>query len=384
MRAIGTPLVVSDGRTSPLERIKIGKDGLHSERWLQELINDHPELLPMAQIEPALSSLVPVCMELPLRCGFLDNLFLTPDGEIVIVEVKLWQSHQMRRDVLAQALDYAAALFEMTYEELEQAVQNAETTRTGSLYEIVAGPTALEEPAFIDAVSHKLKTGRIVVLIAGDGIRCELEALTESLQAHAGFQFTFGLVELGVYRGSDERLTVVPQTLLATHRVERGIVSVEVEGAANVSMTTSSRSKPRREVQTLSSDAFYDAMNDLDPALPEQIRNLLTALEPLGVYPEYKKSLILRWGAPNGETANLGYIFKNGKVWTDAVASSLGRNQAAMDYLESMAKSFDCEIGEMSGQPLLKKNGTAPSISELVKAPDKWAKAVMTLRAKLQ
>jgi len=69
---------------------------------------------------------------------------------------------------------------------------------------------------------------------------------------------------------------------------------------------------------------------------------------------------------------------------TDAVASSLGNYQAALDYLESMAGSFECEIGEMSGRPLLKKNGTAPSISELVISPGTWAKAVMNFKANLQ
>ena len=382
MRAVGTPVVISEGRAAPLDKIKIGGSEVHDERWLQELIRDHPELLPLNQIEPGLSALVPVCLELPLRCGYLDNLFLTPDGDIVIVEVKLWRNPEMRRAVMAQALDYASAMFELSYEDLDQAVQKAECAKSGSLYEIASGPTSLDEAEFIDAVSHRLKTGRIVVLVVGDGIRSELEALNDGLQAHAGFRFTFGLVELSVYRDFKEDLTVVPRTLLATHRVERGVIKIEGDASLASEVKIPKADKP--EVQTLSSDAFYDAMRAIDAGLPDKIKILLDELEPLGVYPEYKKSLILRWGSPSGETANLGYIFKNGKVWTDAVASSLGNSQAAMDYLESMAGSFECEIGDMSGQPLLKKNGTAPSITELVKSPDKWAKAVMTLKASLQ
>ncbi len=43
----------------------------------------------MDEIEPGIGHLIPVCMELPLRVGSVDNLFITPEGNLVIVEVKL-------------------------------------------------------------------------------------------------------------------------------------------------------------------------------------------------------------------------------------------------------------------------------------------------------
>lgn len=41
-------------------------------------------------------------MELPLRSGFLDNLLLTPTGNLVVVECKLWRNFDARRKVFAQ------------------------------------------------------------------------------------------------------------------------------------------------------------------------------------------------------------------------------------------------------------------------------------------
>ena len=76
----------------------------------------------MDQIEPSLGPLIPVCMELPLRVGSVDNLFVTPEGNLVMVEVKLWGNPEARRTVVAQALDYATELFKLTYGELEAAV----------------------------------------------------------------------------------------------------------------------------------------------------------------------------------------------------------------------------------------------------------------------
>ena len=59
------------------------------EAWLQRLIMRHPSLLPVDQIEPAFNTLIPVCLELPTRSGYLDNLLVTPAGDLALVECKL-------------------------------------------------------------------------------------------------------------------------------------------------------------------------------------------------------------------------------------------------------------------------------------------------------
>src|SRR3546814_2706818 len=60
--------------------------------------------------------------EVPCRHGLIDNLFVTPSGDIVLVEAKLWRNPEMRRKVVAQALDYVAALSSMDYGAFEHAV----------------------------------------------------------------------------------------------------------------------------------------------------------------------------------------------------------------------------------------------------------------------
>ena len=81
----------------------------------------------MDQIEPGLGRLVPVCMELPLHNDrWVDNLFITPEGHLVVVEVKLWRNSEAHRKVVAQALEYATALFKFSYDDLEAAVSKAD------------------------------------------------------------------------------------------------------------------------------------------------------------------------------------------------------------------------------------------------------------------
>ena len=79
----------------------------YDEAWLQHLIMAQPSLLPVRQIEPAFTNMVPVCVELPMLSGVLDNLFVTPRGDLALVECKLWRNPEARRQVVAQIIDYA-------------------------------------------------------------------------------------------------------------------------------------------------------------------------------------------------------------------------------------------------------------------------------------
>ena len=105
----------------------------------------------MDEIEPGIGRLIPVCMELPLRVGSADNLFITPEGNLVIVEVKLWGNPEARRQVVAQTMEYAIALFKLDYIELEAAVRKADfdgAERPESLYSVVNGADASPESEF--------------------------------------------------------------------------------------------------------------------------------------------------------------------------------------------------------------------------------------------
>jgi hypothetical protein len=94
-----------------LNRLHFSKDAsenaLFDEAWLQRLVMAHPSVLPVDQIEPAFSPLIPVCIELPVSSGSVDNLLVTPAGDLALIECKLWRNPEARRKVLAQIIDYA-------------------------------------------------------------------------------------------------------------------------------------------------------------------------------------------------------------------------------------------------------------------------------------
>lgn len=57
---------------------------------------------------------------MPLKTGFVDDIYVNEDGYITIAECKLWKNPQARREVVAQIVDYAQALSEMNYVTFEK------------------------------------------------------------------------------------------------------------------------------------------------------------------------------------------------------------------------------------------------------------------------
>jgi hypothetical protein len=321
---------------------------------------------------------------MPTLKGPIDNLFITADGQIVIAEAKLWRNPEARRKVVAQALDYASSLFRMSYAEFESAALRgnfAERQKPRSLWELVPDSARLPEREFIDAVSRNLRRGRIVVLNVGDGIREGAEQLVEVLQSHAGFHFTFALVELSVFSlpGSQGRL-VVPRTLLRTQTVERAIVSIE-DGHVSVAPArpTPVASEANRFSGNISAEEFFDAIRARAPALPDQIRSFLEQLSLLGVYGEFRRALNLKWDAPDGRTVNLGIIQRDGQVWTSE-AGMASTEEFGRRYNEALASVWEGTVDPMPWGAHTKwqvrLDGKIPRVELIASRLEAWAEVL--------
>lgn len=213
----GSPVLVGPDSSQILERIPLlpKGQGVFDEAWLQRLIHNSPECLPVGEIEPGFGRLFPVCREMPIAAGYIDNLLMTGAGEITIVETKLFRNPEARRQVFAQALDYATSLFSMDYEAFQKAALAgtfSSAAKPASLHAALPEPERLDEAAFSDAVSRNLRRGRALILIVGDGIRQEAESLVEGIRVHARFGFTLAIVELGVF-GLPNRSAFTPRFL---------------------------------------------------------------------------------------------------------------------------------------------------------------------------
>jgi hypothetical protein len=198
-----------------------------SESYIQALVHEHPECLPIAEIDAMFSAPVAICTELNTPAGAIDNFMVTPSGLPVLVECKLWRNPEARREVVGQILDYGKELSRWSSSDLQREV-NRRLKRDGNplLDMVQAVNPELDEIQFNDVLTANLRRGRFLLLIVGDGIREGVEAITEYLQAHAGLHFSLGLVELPIYVMPNGDRLVAPRVLARTTIITRNVVAL--------------------------------------------------------------------------------------------------------------------------------------------------------------
>jgi hypothetical protein len=392
------------GTNSPAEkltRLHFAKgsteSALYSEAWLQRLIMRQPSLLPVDQIEPAFSTLVPICVELPMLCGFLDNLLLTPNGDIVLVECKLWRNPEARREVVAQIIDYAKEISGWTYEKFEDAIRRAETvgeepeSTPRRLYDLAAARSEIDEAAFHDAVSRNLKRGRFLLLVVGDGIREGIEAMAEFLQQHAGFHFTLAFVEIALFQAPSGYIAQ-PRVLARTVNIERGIVTLD-EGRISFKPPASgplpNGNGARRT--TITQDRYFERLERDLPGSEALLTQFLDQLAALDVYAEYgAESMILRWRPVRGREWNVGTISKHGQVWLDyfgAQANGMGLLYLHKQYLDILATlatgAYVQKTKKETGWYVTQDGRGAITVDKLLSTKagtDKWTEAIAAIQ----
>lgn len=88
---------------------KVDKSDFEKEGYLQNYIHENPESIPVYEIEED-KKLFVVAREFSTESGPIDALAIDKDGDIYVVETKLYKNPD-KRDVVAQALDYGASLW---------------------------------------------------------------------------------------------------------------------------------------------------------------------------------------------------------------------------------------------------------------------------------
>ena len=103
------------------------------EQQLQAYIAANPECIPMREIEEGLHLLV-LGREFPTGSGPIDVLAMDSDGVLYLIETKLY-SNADKRKVVAQVLDYAAALWTAGADEVSRSLTTFVPAVGGTLIE---------------------------------------------------------------------------------------------------------------------------------------------------------------------------------------------------------------------------------------------------------
>lgn len=246
-------------------------DRKYQEELLQDVIHRWPDVLPVRDFYPSVTDLIPLGREIPVdlggNAGFIDNLFVTNDAHLVIVETKLWRNPEATREVIAQTLQYGMALSKLSLDELEGGIRRSSTKGCplGSNETILqrvtdtAAQGSLMELAdeFENAFDRSRRDGEILLLIVTDGIHSSAERLVQWMNKVVGSApYKFGLVELCIFDLEDGGRIVIPRTMLRVTEASRHVVIVRTEGPKQEVVYTvtgaNSDNPPRKDKVTVS------------------------------------------------------------------------------------------------------------------------------------
>jgi hypothetical protein len=373
MRRTCNPSLVENGQHHLLQRVNYS-DRRVAEDFLQSALDKNPQVLPVEELDPSFAPLVSLGREI----ASIDNLFISPNGRITVVETKLWRNPEAAREVVGQILDYATRLTSWSYSEFEMAIRNGiQPISMGSdrLYEYIAKKhpsEILPEAQFVDEVQRNLRTGRFLLLVVGDGIRENIERMIGQLQRYPQMLFTFGLVEIQIYEDSslfNGRL-LFPMLVAHTTEVVRAVVRVHTTGQAQVSVEIESaaeKSPPGR--RTLSEEVFFEEVKD--PSTRDLFKRLLAFAEEIGAVPIWRSSSVsIQLPDPNGSKQNLTLFVLTtaGRIYTGWLASQLERinldKNMAYDFVKSICSLFQGVQPDKKGPDWLTRNLGANEVIE--------------------
>ena len=223
-----------NGQASVMKRIPF-MTGSFNEAWLQEVLADNPFIIPSFEVGSEYAPLICIGREVPVGSGetkgYIDNLYLTPSGQIVIVETKLFRNQESRRTVVAQIIDYAKELQKWDCEMLNEVAEQYTFRTEGQakrIIDIMAAKGLLgfaDESRLTDRVNDSLKKASFLLMIIGDGIRSSVQQLADFLNENTSMSFNLALAEMEIYQ-TDNGVIVIPNLLAKTSVIERNIVSI--------------------------------------------------------------------------------------------------------------------------------------------------------------
>lgn len=185
-----------------------------AEDVLQALIADHPGILAGDDAAETGEWLL-VKREAPVGAWSLDHLFLDRAGVPTLVEVKRSSDTRLRREVVAQMLDYAAnAATNWTLDSVRSWFE-AECERAGfDPGEKLAETFEVSDAdAYWEIVKTNLAAERIRLVFVADEIPAELRSIIEFLNRQMSETEVFAIEVKQYVDAAGERQTIVPRVI---------------------------------------------------------------------------------------------------------------------------------------------------------------------------
>ncbi|MDI3475382.1 MAG: hypothetical protein PWQ79_1393 [Thermococcaceae archaeon] len=179
-------LITKDGRIVS----KAEESEFKNEGYLQTYILENPELIPLEEIHSEKRNFIVTIREFNTYSGPIDILAIDNKGDIYLIETKLSRNADKRK-VIAQILDYAAAIWEEYTNNPEGFINKIEEDYEFEIPEDVA-----------EGIIKNLSEGNFKLIVAMDSLDKRLKTMIRFLKSHSTFDLY--ALEFDYYEFKDE------------------------------------------------------------------------------------------------------------------------------------------------------------------------------------
>jgi hypothetical protein len=181
---------------------RIPRVSFSDEAELQQYIHENPETIPLNEIKEDIRLLILV-REFPTESGPIDAVGVDGDGQLYLIETKLYKN-QDKRHVVAQVLDYGASLwrhygdFDSFRAVLERKVQDKWNISLEEKLESFFGLTPEDVPDLLNAMRNSLDEGTFKFVVLMDQLHERLKDLLRFINRYS--RFDLYAVEIEYYK----------------------------------------------------------------------------------------------------------------------------------------------------------------------------------------
>jgi hypothetical protein len=210
---------------------RVEKSGFAQEDYLQKYIYDNPESLPLYEIDENTRLLI-VSREFPTTSGPIDAIGFDGDGEIYIIETKLYKNPDKRK-VVAQILDYGAALsfgysdFNEFLRIVEDRIRQNFSISLDQKLQQFFNKDAAEVTTLLESIKTNFSDGKFKFLVLMDKLEQRLKDLIMFISRNSTFNI-YG-IEMEYYKFQDYEI-IIPK-----------LFGVEVKKGTGISTPTTQR-----------------------------------------------------------------------------------------------------------------------------------------------
>ena len=194
---------------------KVKEQKYESEAALQDILYKSPEIIPIEKLGGDLLKPRLFIKEAGLPgSGYTDLIGVDEAGGITIIECKLATNTEIRRKVIGQVLEYAAYLWQKTYDEFDRICCKAEKWAdrhlVDAMQEIVEAETEeWSKEEFINNVGTTLEKGDFRLIIAVDAMNDELNRIIHFLNSRGENSPNVHALEMRQFESVDLNLQMI-------------------------------------------------------------------------------------------------------------------------------------------------------------------------------